>query len=360
MTVAQLPKYEQVKRSLIAEIEAGQWSPGVAIPSEAQLLQRFAVSRPTLVRSLQDLVREGYLFRRQGKGTFVAERSGRETNGQSHRSVPVFTARHHGSSVGSPSELLIGLLRGIQSVLGPAHFDLALRYPTMGSVDEETALYLDKSEPGIALMIEPSFLPELRDDLLRRGWMVWSVNEPWPEGNSVYIDQERSAYLATRYLIERRNCRRIALLNGPHEDYWGFVAKGRGYREALAESNIEFDRRLVRNARHVIDTEAGRSMMRSLLQEGVEMDGVVGASDSKAIGAVAAAKEAGISVPDQLSVIGIDDIFAAHCNPPLPSVALPFEDVGRRAAEEALRYSADPAPRASAVEVRLKPTLVDR
>jgi GntR family transcriptional regulator, arabinose operon transcriptional repressor len=360
MTVLQLPKYEQVKRTLIAEIEAGQWTPGLAIPSEAQLLQRFAVSRPTLVRSLQDLVREGYLFRRQGKGTFVAERNARESNGQSHRSVPVFTARHHGASVGSPSELLIGLLRGIQSVLGPAHFDLGLRYATMGSVDEETALYLDKSEPGIALMIEPSFLPQLRDDLLRRGWAVWSVNEPWPEGNSVYIDQERSGYLATRYLIEKRNCRRIGLLNGPHEDYWGFAAKHRGYRAALVESNIEFDPKLARQARHVIDTEAGRSMMRALIDERIEVDGVIGASDSKAIGAVAAAFEARISVPDQLAVIGIDDIFAAHCNPPLPSIALPFEDVGRRAAEEALRYSADPAPRMSAVEVRLKPTLVER
>jgi GntR family transcriptional regulator of arabinose operon len=361
MTAVQLPKYEQVKRTLIAEIEAGQWTPGLAIPSEAQLLQRFAVSRPTLVRSLQDLVREGYLFRRQGKGTFVAERSVREANGQTHRTVPVFTARHQGASVGSPSELLIGLLRGIQSVLGPAHLDLALRYATMGTVDEETALYLDKSEPGIALMIEPSFLPHLRDDLLRRGWAVWAVNEPWPEGNSIYIDQQRSAYLAGRYLIEKRNCRRIVLLNGPHEDYWGFAAKHRGYLQALAESNIDFDPRLVRHARHFIDTEAGRSMMRSLIDEGVEVDGVIGASDSKAIGAVAALSEARIGVPDQVAVIGIDDIFAAHANPPLPSVALPFEEVGRRAAEEALRCSNGEAiHRTSAVEIRLKPTLVER
>src|SRR3954462_12272569 len=96
MPSAQLPKYQQVKRSLIAEIELGRWPTGGAIPSEAQLLQRFNVSRPTLVRSLQDLVREGSLFRRQGKGTLVADRTGRaaEASAAPVRSIPVFAARH--------------------------------------------------------------------------------------------------------------------------------------------------------------------------------------------------------------------------------------------------------------------------
>ena len=75
LRLRQLPKYEQVKRSLISDIERGKWTPGAVIPSEAQLLQQFNVSRPTLVRSLQDLVREGYLRRQQGKGTFVADRN---------------------------------------------------------------------------------------------------------------------------------------------------------------------------------------------------------------------------------------------------------------------------------------------
>src|SRR5437667_7784136 len=92
MSQAKLPKYEQVKRSLIADIQLGKWSAGGAIPSETQLLQRFKVSRPTLVRSLQDLVREGYLHRRQGKGTFVADRLG-NGNGHGNRSIPVFADR---------------------------------------------------------------------------------------------------------------------------------------------------------------------------------------------------------------------------------------------------------------------------
>jgi GntR family transcriptional regulator of arabinose operon len=363
MASLDLPKYEQVKRSLIADIKVGRWSPGASIPSEAQLLKRFSVSRPTLVRSLQDLVRDGYLFRRQGKGTFVAERA--DPQAGSHalpRVVTLFTApREAVADVGSPGEVLLGLLRGVQSVLGSAHVDLALRYTSIGMLDDETRQYLDKSQPGVALLIEPSFSPQLRVELLRRRWTVWSVNEPWEEGNAVYIDQERAGYLATRYLIEKRGCRHIALLNGPTGEYWGFGARLKGYRTALNEAGIEPDARLIREGSHMIDTEAGRIMMRAVLDGAIKVDGVVGASDSKAIGAVAAAQECGRRVQDDLAVVGIDDILAAHVNPPLPSVAMPFEAVGRRAAEEALRSLAGANGHALApIEIQLKPTLMER
>jgi DNA-binding LacI/PurR family transcriptional regulator len=210
-------------------------------------------------------------------------------------------------------------------------------------------------------VIEPSFSTKLRDDLLRRGWIVWAVNEPWIEGNSVYIDQERSGYLATRFLIEKKSCRRIAFLNGPPEEYWGFGAKLKGYRMAMEEAGIEADPQLMRERTSMVDTEAGRMMMRSLLSENADMDGVVAASDLKALGAVAAAQEAGRTVPTDIAIIGIDDIFAVRCSPPIPSVAMPFEDVGRRAAEEAIRSAGSPTPhRSSSAEIQLKPTLVER
>jgi DNA-binding LacI/PurR family transcriptional regulator len=361
MPMTELPKYEQVKRSLIAEIELGRWATGGAIPSEAQLLQRFKVSRPTLVRSLQDLVRDGYLYRRQGKGTFVADRASSDRNGAAQRAVPVFTARTASSTPGQPSEVLLRLLRGVQSVLGPAHVDLNLRYAPVGLIDDETRLYLEKTESGVALIIEPSFSPQLHLELQRRGWTVWSVNEPWPEGNAVYIDQERSAHLATRYLIVKLARRRIALLNGPPEIYWGFGAKLKGYLSALREAGIEPDQALIREGANVLDTEAGRSMARSLLEERVEVDGIVAASDLKAVGAISVLRDAGRRMPEDVAVIGIDDIVAGRMNPAFPAVALPFEEVGRRAAEEALRSTARlDGQNSSGLDIQLKPTLVER
>jgi len=361
MPIGQLPKYEQVKRSLIAEIEQGRWTTGGTIPSEAQLLRRFNVSRPTLVRSLQDLVREGYLHRRQGKGTFVAERNQRDNNHKAQGTIPVFTSSYWSSETVSVSEVLVRLLRGIQAALGPAHIDLSLRYAAAGAIDGETRRFLEAAEPGVALVVEPSFSSPLLHELTSRGWTVWALNEPWPEGNAVYIDQERSGYLACKYLIEKKGCRHIALLNGPRDAYWGFAAKTRGYQTALLEAGISMDPKLICEGEHIIDMEAGRAMMRGLLQEGLEIDGVVGVSDAKAIGAVAAAQDAGRRVPDDLPVIGIDDILAGSTIPPIPAVALPFEEVGRCAAEEALRRNIDGHNRRfTHVEIKLKPTLIER
>ena len=57
--VTEVPKYKRVKRQLIREIESGTRTPGEPFPSERELIEQFGVSRPTLVRSLQELVREG-------------------------------------------------------------------------------------------------------------------------------------------------------------------------------------------------------------------------------------------------------------------------------------------------------------
>ncbi len=364
MTVASLPKYEQIKRRLIEEIEQGRWAAGSLVPSEAELLQRFNVSRPTLVRSLQDLVRDGYVYRRQGKGTFVAERpvcrsvSPQAGEPATARSVPVFVSSHTASLSGDAREVLLRMMRGIQSALASVGMDLVLRSADIGQIDASTRRFLDTTEPGAALMIEPSFNPDLRAELGRLGWRVWSINEPIADGNCVYIDQEHAGYLATRYLLEHGR-RRIALINGPLSAYWGFEARLNGYKRALAEAEIDFDKSLALEGAHVVDSEAGRAMMRQLLASGVEFDGVVGASDSKAIGAMAAAEEAGRAVPEQVAFVSIDNTLADRTTKPLPAVAMPFEELGRQAA----LYATQPI-RAGATpfhsQIQLKPTLVER
>ena len=72
MEQARSPLYQQVKRTVIERIEAGEWSVGQPIPSEKDLCRMFHVSRQTVVRALSDLAREGLVDRRQGIGTFVS------------------------------------------------------------------------------------------------------------------------------------------------------------------------------------------------------------------------------------------------------------------------------------------------
>ena len=68
---ARKPKHQEVFESLRTAIRSGEYSPGDRLPTEAQLVQYFSVSRTTVNRALRDLQRAGVLMRRRGSGTYV-------------------------------------------------------------------------------------------------------------------------------------------------------------------------------------------------------------------------------------------------------------------------------------------------
>lgn len=71
------PLYRQIKGLLLQKLEAGQWQPGEAIPSEMDLSQQLRVSQGTVRKAIDELAAENLLIRKQGKGTFVATHSER-------------------------------------------------------------------------------------------------------------------------------------------------------------------------------------------------------------------------------------------------------------------------------------------
>lgn len=66
------PLYQQIKALILRSLQAGEWRPGEAIPSEIELAARFKVSQGTVRKAVDELAAENLLMRRQGKGTFVA------------------------------------------------------------------------------------------------------------------------------------------------------------------------------------------------------------------------------------------------------------------------------------------------
>jgi DNA-binding LacI/PurR family transcriptional regulator len=338
MTTA-VPEYARIKRSLVAEIEAGRWPRGGAIPSESQLAAKHGVSRATVVRSLQELALEGYLLRHKGRGTFVADFKNQLT-GDRKPAIPLFIYEGTYRMSGSGRQVLLRILAGIEDALGPSHPGVSVRQ-TSNTLDDNTRRAIDRSRPRVALVIEPSFNRELVNYLQDAGCVTWVINEPVDTSNCVYINQERAGYLATQHLLADGR-KRIALLNGPMDLYWGFGARYRGYAAALAEAGIALDPALHRQAAHSIDSEAGRGMLRALINEKVAFDGVVGVSDSKAMGAMALAEELGIAMPDDVLFVSIDNTIADQSERPLSSVAMPFEEIGRKVAQEALEAENQP------------------
>ena len=76
-----LPRYYQIEQSILELIQSNQIKPGEQLPSEAELAQKYQVSRITAKRALDDLVQQGWAYRQQGRGTFVAQARIREMSG---------------------------------------------------------------------------------------------------------------------------------------------------------------------------------------------------------------------------------------------------------------------------------------
>jgi GntR family transcriptional regulator len=83
-----LPLYQQIKDLLTASLQAGEWRPGEAIPSEIELAARFKVSQGTVRKAIDELATDNLLVRRQGKGTFVATHAEEHTQYRFLRLTP--------------------------------------------------------------------------------------------------------------------------------------------------------------------------------------------------------------------------------------------------------------------------------
>ena len=277
---------------------------------------------------------------------------------QDTKVVPLFVHDSAMKQRGDAKEVLIHLIRGIQNGLEATGYDMVLRSVPNGP-SAELEEFISSRPPGPALVVEPSSAPNLWKDLRDRGWNTWSILDHIEDGNCVYIDQEHAGYLAARFLLNK-GCRKIALLNGPLARYWGFKARLAGYKRALTEFKVPFNSALVMEGEHVVDSESGRSMLRSLIEADEAFDGVVGVSDGKTIGAMMAAEEAGLKVGEDVQFVSIDNTVAEFAPHPLSSVVLAFEEAGRLAASLATSslFTAGPTP--ILTQCKLTPTVVER
>lgn len=133
--------------------------------------------------------------------------------------------------------------------------------------------------------------------------------------------------MATTHLIELGH-RRIAFLAGPNELFVNSVRLG-GYRSALNEAGISYDPNLVFEGGFTLD--GGRRASKLVMDTGVT--GIVGANDLMAIGALRGLSDLGLTIPDDVSVVGIDDIiFTEYAPVPLTTIHVPLADLGKMGA----------------------------
>jgi DNA-binding LacI/PurR family transcriptional regulator len=165
--------------------------------------------------------------------------------------------------------------------------------------------------------------------------------EKEPAVHSIATDNVQGGYLATGYLLELGH-RRIGYV-ADSEDLSSNGDRLHGYRRALAEWGLAFDPTLVVDGDGQM--EGGRQAMGLLLSIWPPVSAVFCYNDLTAIGALRAIREADGKVPEEVSVIGYDDLaLAAYADPPLTTVAQAKREMGQQAMEMILQLIADADP----------------
>ncbi|MYD10637.1 MAG: LacI family transcriptional regulator [Chloroflexi bacterium] len=124
--------------------------------------------------------------------------------------------------------------------------------------------------------------------------------------NSVVVDNYRGAYLATRHLIDMGH-RRIAVIQGPRK-YKSLTERYHGCLNALIDAGLGVDTELVQRPLSSGVPNKGYREMKALLSRGEPPTAVFAVSDRTALGAIPAIREAGLRVPQDISIVGFDDM----------------------------------------------------
>ena len=147
-------------------------------------------------------------------------------------------------------------------------------------------------------------------------------------GVFVHYDDHQGAYLAVNALLDC-GCQKIAMISGPIDSI-GMYERSCGYQQALVERGIPYDPRLVRIGDWTWQT--GYELTVQLLSEAMGIDGIFAQNDEIGVGVLKAAKERGLRIPEDLSVVGFDNRFLSDVSEPrLSSVMPPFEEMGSSA-----------------------------
>ena len=178
--------------------------------------------------------------------------------------------------------------------------------------------------------VSPRFVRQLR----AHGFslVLADMRPPVRDVDAVVCDDAAGAYDATRHLIKLGH-ENIALIRGPARHPF-FESLAGGYRRALTEAGIVAADNLVVEAAQ--GPQGGYDAMEAILKLPSRPTAIF-TNDDMAIGALRVIHERGLRVPADIALVGYDDIeYAAHTTPPLTTVAVPKEDMGRRAVRQAI------------------------
>nr|WP_246427857.1 GntR family transcriptional regulator [Paenibacillus phyllosphaerae] len=351
-----------MKEQIVSWIATAQFKAHDKLPSENEIAARFAMSRQTVRQALGDLESEGWLYRAQGKGTFVAD-TAQPVNKPAAQGLKVGLITTHISDYIFPT-----IVRGVESALRLQGAGLLLASTDNEKEKERESLESMLLQQLDGLIIEPTKSAEGNPNfdyflaLEARGIPYVMLNERYSDVDApcLKVDDELGGYRAAEHLIDLGH-RRIAGFFKT-DDFQG-VYRMRGFMRALRERQLQLEPgQLVRYS-----TEEKGSKPLDALEKLLAMDSsarptaLVCYNDEMAVRLLDVVRRSGLSVPGDLSIVGFDDsTLATATEVKLTTIEHPKTRMGEDAVAALMQLLERRDRRAGHADRVYEPTIVVR
>lgn len=338
------PLYQTIYEAIRDGIVSGHYTD--KLPSDGQLVRRYATTRATVAKAMVALERDGLVARQPGAGTFV--RPAASARGQF---VSTLIAGLGDTEFFEPICAQIAQschACGLSLLWGPDSQSVELS--ETDSLDRVVARFVQQAIRGVFFVPDEGTNGEklernreIAERFTRAGIAVILLDRdivPFPRQGPydlVGIDNVDAGYRQARHLIER-GCRRILYVTRPGQ-LWTKSARIQGYRAALEEAGLPC------TPRSVCTGDAGDpAFCKSVLR--LRPDGIVCFHDLCAVKLLQSLQRLRVPVPGRVKVIGLDDLrYTQYLSTPLTTLRQPCKSIGDEAASlMALRLNRDARP----------------
>jgi DNA-binding LacI/PurR family transcriptional regulator len=361
---------DKFKQDLIAQIESGNLISGEAILSERKLAEKYNIGYMTVRRAVDDLVEMGLLYRVPRKGTFVNEKTAAKKDGDTVDGSNMIAIVMSDLQNQFSNRIIEGVERkarqhGYQLLVYNSELDVTLEATHLKSV----------IETGVAgVILSPCFPPvnmELAQKLKNDNVPLVLIDKYFETLKTDFVtcDNFDAAYRAVKYLVSMGH-KKIAHITSHSSlrNISSIKMRYEGYLKALKEFDIEFVPEYVQELDEVsVHTEMrninlnylGYEPMKKLLELPEPPTAVFLLFDLLAVGAYRAIKSEGLSVPNDISIIGFDNVdFSCYMDVPLTTMAQPVQEIGETAVAVLLERILEPWK--ATQEIRLKTQIITR
>ncbi len=329
------PLHAQIAERVRRNVRNGTYSPGQRLPAEVDLARELGVSRGTVRHALRALLSDGVIQTVAGRGSFVPESSSHRSAGLVGMILPsVVRARN-------PE-----LISGVEETLRHAGYSLVLGISGDDRWLEHEQLERMVAQGASGLIVYavdgPLDDPALRR-LVDRGYPLVLIDRYFPDlpVDAVTMDNISGGFMAVQHLVQR-GYRRIGYIGTSNLGTSSIFERMAGYRWALDEFGFTLEsdlmctsiqRLLAWPPREPDKERHNQHVLHAFLSRSHRPDAVFVCNDYVAFEVVQAAEEMGLRIPDDLAIVGFDNVaYTDYFGVPLTTIEQPRQEIGATAA----------------------------